>query len=349
MNAPTASDCSVSAAAEQMRHHTGVVIPIYLPESIDRKQGATLVEQTVAAYCQQVSDPAAICLSVDGEPFGGHLAQELACRYGTSLSLAPVNRGKLWAVRDGVRALMARADLAYVAVVDQDGDHFAHELLNFVWAAQHIEANGGSDRVLVIGRRSSRHRPMGFLRGELEEFADRVLLDALAYHGAISGIPLRLEYAFALDEFPDFHSGYKLFSRAVAEDVFLGEPRLEGVTEDCYYRHACEAVMTVEAMLHGGYLGMVNRSTMNEQPITIFGLFNLTQLVADKIIWPCRRLGIPVAFVRQWMSNHTTRLLLLTLAPEGREELMRIRRLVLATLSGEEEVDVGTSLQPLFV
>ena len=35
--------------------------------------------------------------------------------------------------------------------------------------------------------------------------------------------------------------GYKLFTRATAADVFLSEPRLAGVPEDCYYRHACEA------------------------------------------------------------------------------------------------------------
>jgi hypothetical protein len=171
---------------------------------------------------------------------------------------------------------------------------------------------------------------MGFLRGELEEFADRVLLDALAYRAALTGRPLRLEYATTLDEFPDFHSGYKLFSRRTAEQVFLAEPQLAGVSEDAYFRHACEAVMAVEALECDAYLGVVNRTTINEQPISTFGLLNMTRLVADKIIWPCKRLDIPVRFVRQWMANHAPRLLLSTLAPAGQDELARIQARVLA-------------------
>jgi len=248
-----------------------------------------------------------------------------------------------------VRVLLRKADLEYVAVVDQDGDHFANELLNFIRAAQHIARHVGDDRIMILGRRISRHRPMGFLRGELEELADRVLLDALLYHAAVTNHPLRLEYAVALDEFPDFHSGYKLFGRSIAEHVFLKEPQLAGVSETCYYRHACEAVMVVEALEHGAYLGVVNRSTLNEQPISAFGLLDRSQLVADKIIWPCKRLNIPLPFVKQWMANHNPRLLLHTLAPDGREELERIRHLVIAAFAGEQGGEPEPILQPLFV
>ena len=105
--------------------------------------------------------------------------------------------------------------------------------------------------------------------------------------------------------------------------------------------------MTVEALEHGTHLGIVNRSTLNEQPFTTFGLLNLSQLVADKIIWPCKRLDIPAAFVRQWMANHAPRLLLNTLAPAGQKELARIQELVLAAFG--QEPDSGPPLQPLFV
>jgi hypothetical protein len=220
-----------------------------------------------------------------------------------------------------------------------------------VRAALHIALETGqsaaSARVMVLGRRISRHRPMGFLRGELEELADRVLLDALAYRAAATARPLSLEYATTLDEFPDFHSGYKLFSRQTAQDVFLSKPQLAGVSDDCYFRHAVEAVMTVEALEHGAYLGVVNRTTLNEQPISTFGLLDLSQLVADKIIWPCKRLDIPAPFVRQWMANHAPRLLLNTLAPAGREELARIRERVLAAFGQEGASE--RPLQPLFV
>jgi hypothetical protein len=339
---------SLQRTAHIVRHETGIVIPVYLPEGVDAACGEALLRDTVATYCDQVADPAAICLSVDGEQFGADVAQPLAREAGTSCYVSPANRGKLGAAANGVRVLLAKADLAYVAVVDQDGDHFANELPNFVRAAQHIATHVGHDRIMVLGRRISLHRPLGFLRGELEAFADRVLLDALSYRAAVTNRPLRLEYAMAMDEFPDFHSGYKLFSRTTAREVFLSEPQLAGVSEDGTYRHACEAVMVVEALEHGAYLGVVNRSTFNEQPISTFGQLNLSQLVADHIIWPCKRLDVPLPFVRQWMANHTPRLLLNTLAPHGKEELERIRRLVFAAF-GEEQGEVEPVLHPLFV
>ena len=338
---------SLQTCYKTLQSHTGVVIPTYLPDQVDTRQGEMLLRETTASYCAQLGDPSAVCLSVDGEQFGAQAALEIARALGTQIHVAPQNRGKLAAARYGAKHLLQDARFHYLAVVDQDGDHFAHELYNLVRVAQHIAAHTGDDRCLVLGRRISRHRPMGFLRGELEEFADRVLLDALAYRAAITGRPLRLEYMTTLDEFPDFHSGYKLFSRRTAQDVFLTEPKLAGVTEDCYSRHACEAVMAVEALEHGAYLGIVNRSTLNEQPISIFGLLNLSRLVADKVIWPCKRLDIPVSFVRQWMANHAPRLLLNTLAPDGQIELDRIERYVLAAFG--QKPDLGPPLKQLFV
>ena len=105
--------------------------------------------------------------------------------------------------------------------------------------------------------------------------------------------------------------------------------------------------MAVEALEQGAYLGVVNRSTFNEQPMTTFGLLDLSRLVADKIIWPCKRLDVPAPFVRQWMANHAPRLLLNTLAPAGQDELARIQDLVLAAY-GEASEDTPL-LKPLFV
>lgn len=304
---------------------------------------------TVASYVDQVDDPKAIYLSVDGSEFGSDVAERVARTYGTSCCITPANRGKLGAVRNGMHRLLVRDTLRYIAVVDQDGDHFANELLNFVRSAEHIRQQGGHDKVLVIGRRVSRHHPMGMLRGELEELADRVQLDALYYHAALTGRPLAMEYAFLREEFPDFHSGYKLFSRASAEDVFLSEPDKAGVSDTCYYRHGVESVMSVEAIIRGAYLGIVNRSTFNEQPISTFGAMARCQLIADKMIWPLKRLEIPPAFVRQWLANHLCRLLLDTLAPDGRSELEEIATLVLEACDAHEDGGAKDFLRPLFL
>ena len=328
-------------AYEIMYKKTGVVIPVYFPKDIDRTQGENLLRDTTTHYLTQIQNPANICLSVDGAVHGEQEVTKLAQEFGVSSAISKTNRGKFSGAQQGVTHLLQNTDLKYIAMVDQDGDHFANELFNFIRTAVHINL----DRTLILGNRLSRHRPMGFARGDLEELADRVLLDALTYHATKTNQPLRLEYANILDEFPDFHSGYKVFSRASAEDIFLSKPELSGCSETSYYRHACEAVMIIKCLTRGGYLGVVNRRTFNEQPITTFGLYNRQQLIADKIIWPCKHLNIPAHFVKQWLDNHMPRLLLGTLVPEGKEELSGIRKIVLEAFDTEDQ----EGLTPLFV
>ncbi len=344
------TDGSLSEAAwEVMQRQVGIVIPVYFPQGVDNDLGRELLRDTIHGYVQQMDDPASLCLSVDGAHYGKEIAEDLAREYQVQICCAAENRGKLQAVRHGMERLLEDTALSYLVVVDSDGDHFANELLNFVRMAQYAQAHADIEEVLVLGRRISRHRPLGFLRGELEELASRVLLDALAYDAAVKGRPLRLECVTTLEEFPDFHSGYKLFSRGAAREVFLGTPQLCGASEDAYFRHGCEAVMAIEAMQSGAYLALVNRSTMNEQPISTFGLLDRERMVADKIIWSCKRLEIPSHFVDQWLRNHMPRLLLNTLAPQGQDELKQIRRLVLEAFDVAVEGDDQVMWGPLFV
>lgn len=339
---------SMREARCALRHHTGVVIPAYLPPNIDVAQGEGLLRDTVAAACAQVADPAAICLSVDGAEYGEAVAASIAREMGVTLAVAPENRGKLQAGMRGAERLLVNPEVRYVILIDQDGDHFPNELINFVRAALHLAEGSGDDGLMILGQRHSLHRPLGWLRGELEILADRVLLSALRYHAAVTGVPLALEYAEPVGEVPDFHSGYKLFSREVAMAVFGSPPSLCGLDEDAAYRHACEAVMTVRAYLHGARLGLVNRSTFNQQPVSTFELFDRHQLTIDMIAWPCLRLGIPPLFVRQWLNNVVPSLMLDTLVPEGREILARVVEGVMVRLDEDSE-NAGTHAAPLFV
>lgn len=330
-----------------MAADVGVVIPVYLPEGADRACAELVLSETARAFCGQSADPRMICLSVDGAPYGAEAASAISQAYGTSITIAETNRGKLAAAANGVRTLLQQREPAYIAIVDQDGDHFSNELGNLVRVAQHVQERLADPRVMVLGQRSSRHRPLGFLRGELEALANLVLLDALAYRAAVAGEPLKLEYALAHAECPDFHSGYKLFDRKTAEAVFLEAQHKAGTSDICYYRHACEAVMTVEALESGAYLGVARRTTLNGQPISIFGRFDARELTADMIIWPCKRLGVPLAFVDQWMANHGQQLLLHTFSPFGQEELEGVRRLVVQSYDPTEMPK--SLLSPIFV
>ncbi|HCL30638.1 MAG TPA: hypothetical protein DIC52_19685 [Candidatus Latescibacteria bacterium] len=340
---------SATAARQASRRSTGIVIPVYLPPGIDNSMGVLLLDDNVAACVAAVDDPKSICLAVDGENSGAPEADELARRHGVDLVVGPTNRGKLHALRLGMERLTQRQELDWFATIDADGDHFANELVNLVRAGVYARTERGVAGVHVLGRRISRHRPMGWLRGELEELADRVLLDALAYAAATSDRPLRLALATTMEEYPDFHSGFKLFSRNIMESVFLLEPDLCDVGDTAYYRHGCEAVMTVEAHLAGAELALVNRTTLNEQPVSTFGRLDRGRLVADKIIWPCRRLGVPAHFLDQWLRNHMPRLLLPTLAPEGKRELLAIRELIAADYGLPPAAETELLVGPLFI
>lgn len=341
----TADAGSYRTAAAGLRQ-TAVVIPVYAAPHIDPTAVAQALEDTIAGCLLQGVPPPLICLSVDGAATGSELAQVLARQHGVKATVAATNRGKLAAVRHGVAALCDEPAWRDLAVIDQDGDHFPNDLINLARMAGHLRSQDPARRFLVLGERVSRHRPMGFLRGELEELADRVLLDALAYAAALSGRPLALEYALTLGEFPDFHSGFKLFDRETAHAVFRSEPRLCGASEDAYYRHAVEAVMTVEAMAAGARLAGVDRRTLNGQAFTTFGVMDRCRLVADKMIWPLRRLTVPPAFTSQWLANHLGRLQLHTLTPQGRDELRQIAALVIADCGGNPEEIEGFEQTP---
>ena len=84
------------------------------------------------------------------------------------------------------------------------------------------------------------------------------------------------------------------------------------------------------------------------QPVSTFGRLDRAELTADMIIWPCKRLGVPAAFVRQWMENAGPKLLLSTLMPQGGAELSAVYERVLRAFGVEPEGDPFLA-QPRFV
>ena len=325
-------------AEKNLLEATAVVIPSYFPPNAEFDLAFSLLDATVEGCCRQLGNPRRVCVSVDGANPASQASAAMEQRHGIRRTILPVNQGKLAAVQAGMRELLDDPGIRYVAALDQDRDHFPNELLNLVRLVHHIEAVKATDRVLVIGSRTSRHRPMGFLRGELEELADRMLLDALFYHAAIREAPLALEFAVE-EEFPDFHSGYKAFTRPLAQ--ILSERRFEATAGDDgggILRHAVEAVLTVESVMAGAVLGTVNRRTTNEQPVSSFDLMHRARLTADMIIWPFRRLEIPGVFAAQWMDNHLARLRLMTLE-DGKREALAVRALVRAAFDLADDAE----------
>lgn len=325
----------VHDAINALENATAIIIPVYFGANRDPIRAGAILGSTVEMFVREVNDPQAICLSVDGAEAGVDIAASIAATYKVRMVTGERNCGKFGALLHGMQTLFTEERFQWFAAVDQDGDHFGNDLLNFVRTAQHVvatndaQSTGDEPRVLVLGNRISGHRPLGFLRAEQEELCNYILMDALTYAATISGQPLHLEYLTTTERLPDFHSGYKFFSRVTAEAVFANEPPLMGLSEAAAYRYACEAVMTVEAYLHGATLAAIYRRTFDEQPISTFANYNRARLAADMILWPCLRLGVPGNFVAQWLANHLPTLLLGTLVPQGQEELLAIRQLVL--------------------
>ena len=83
------------AAWAVLQHHTGVVIPVYLPHGPDREPSIALLRDTVSAYCTHVADPGHVCLSVDGAACGGDVVRQMASEFNVSVRVSPENKGKL--------------------------------------------------------------------------------------------------------------------------------------------------------------------------------------------------------------------------------------------------------------
>ncbi len=210
-----------------MRSATGIVIPVYIPPGAEAAQRVALLTDTVAACCAQVEDPSTSAPQADGVANGAAVVEQLATDWGVTYTATPVNRGKLQVSGRGWRRCCA----GRTSPTWPSSTATAITSATSPELRQSRRTHRGADRRCTgadPGRRLSRHRWAG-CAVKLEEIADRMLLHALEYHAAISGTPLRLEYATLIEAIPDFHSGYKLFSRRTAQDVFSSHrPNLRG-------------------------------------------------------------------------------------------------------------------------
>ncbi|NQZ67884.1 MAG: hypothetical protein HRT89_07420 [Lentisphaeria bacterium] len=340
------SQLKIERSLKILGNRTAVVIPVFLNPQKDNTLSTALLRETVIQYLHEIDNPANICLSVDGKNCGAEIAEGIASEYSLSHVIGEQNLGKLSPVRNGASFVNDKLDVDYTAFIDQDGDHTANELINLIRLAEHMKDDTSEENLLILGRRISKHHPLGFFRGELEELADRLLLDAMQFYSAHHNKPLRFQYATVLEEYPDFHSGYKLYYKVALKKSLLTAPRLMECSSDAYYRHSVECVMTLEAILSGAMMGIVNRSTLNQQPVSAFADLKRNRMVADQIIWPCKRLGIPPMYIKQWMANHLPRLLLNTLVPEGKNELIEIQNMVFQAFDIPE---TETIQRPLFL
>ncbi len=325
------------ATIADLRPRLGMVIPVWYNPAEPDEAMAGLLRLTLAD-CALFMPLDRVVLVVDGSPRIARIARAERDRWlrgnetAPELILEEENRGKEHAVTRGMQWLLReRPEVDLLCVRDADADHFINDLPNLARAALHIAREADNPRVLVIGRRGSLHRPMGWLRGELELLQDRVLLDALRFALARQGRALDLRFCAGVDTVPDFNSGYKLYTRAAAEQIFADPgAEMRCLKPDEFWRYGAETISIVHGVLSGAVLGEVRRMTFDGQPTSTFhtGAEARLRWYSGVIAWIFCRLEIPVEIARAILDNQVTACPMMTMG-QASEELRAIRDAVL--------------------
>ncbi|MCZ6677716.1 MAG: hypothetical protein O7E52_10745, partial [Candidatus Poribacteria bacterium] len=141
---------------------------------------------------------------------------------------------------------------------------------------------------------------------------------------------------------PDFHSGFKLYTRESAQIALEGFLKVQQAMPQLdMMRYGSEAVPIVEIVANGGTVGQVNRITLETQPVVTSVRAKRLETYANKLIWTLTRLSIPYASAKQLLDNAIPRTLLYK-DGNALAELMGLRREVFQKLG-------GTGNEPLFV
>lgn len=322
----------------QLGQQTAIVAPIYFSARPSDAMVERLLRITLMD-CHHYLPAEQVWAVVDGDArSAGILARvvdDLAAGGAGRIRAAPLpkNLGKLGAIRYGMRAILReQPHVRWLAVLDGDADHLVAVLPALTRTAAFMAQVYGHDRVLAIGSRSSRVRPMGWVRGELERLLDQLTIDALAYALAREGRALDLSQCLA-GAVPDLGSGFKVYGRGLAEVLFAGaEPAYLTLSPTDYDRYGPETVTIVETTLAGGVFGELLRTSWDGQPTTSFGEFGAVDMYGELLVWVWARLDVPLAVAAQMFDNHQRELSLAT-AREGAELVQRVRALALGRLA----------------
>jgi hypothetical protein len=168
------------------------------------------------------------------------------------------------------------------------------------------------------------------MRGELETLLSRVLVDAVRFALAQRQQVLNTRYFSLSGEYPDLHSGYKVYSRKVCElmvQTTWERPPWVGAEID---RYGVEAVPFAEGVTSGAIVGEITRVTQ-EPDFSGHDAFARPETNGSVLLWTFLRLGIEASQAAVLLDNHIPRLTLWT-DLQGRAALIELRRYVLDRL-----------------
>lgn len=329
----------------------GVVIPTYLASDLSPRVRRELLCSSLTGLDAHV-DWANVVLVLDGadwvrEDAVAAIAAVAPGGSGPRLLELPENRGKGGAMVAGLDLLLGEG-LAWLAVLDCDGDHAPSDLGHLTDLGRMVADYRDTDLVEVVGRRIGRHGALGYLRAELEGVTSRVVFAALRY-------ALARDQARALDETwlapygePDLEAGYRVYSRAAARVVV---DRLRAVAaepgDEKMMWWGIEVVPTVEIALAGGVHAEGNRTTQEHQPTSSYLRgHGVAEVYAAELSWILRRCGIPATAAALYLEDAMLRTTLRTTA-EGTAILGDITARALGALPGGPELLASAPPRPV--
>jgi hypothetical protein len=318
-----------------MRRSLGMLIPVWFPPSLSNDQVQETLFDTLYD-CEHFLAWEHVVLVVDGDARSQAIVQGLQTayrqRYGQTFEVVycAENGGKGFAVWRGTQWFLEKPGLEYLAIRDADGDHALNDLVTLVRLAVALRNNEGTDRLIIVGRRNHPHRALGWIRGEFETLLNRVLIEAVRFALAQRQQVLNTRYFSLSGEYPDLHSGYKIYSRKVCERI-VEHPweRFPWVGGEIY-RYGVEAVPFVEGVMAGAIVGESTRLT-HEADFSGHDAFARPETNGSVMLWTFLRLGIGAPQAATILDNHLPRLTLWT-DPQGRAALLELRRHVMERL-----------------
>jgi hypothetical protein len=331
-----------------MRHSLGMLIPVWFPPSVLDSQ----VRESLLATlhdCEHFLPWEHVVLVVDGDARSYAIVQELqtSCRrrHGHAFDIIHCadNRGKGYAVFRGAQWFLEKQDLEYLTIRDADGDHALNDLVNLMRLAHTLRASEGTDALIIVGRRNHPHRALGWIRGEFETLLNRVLVDSARFALAQRQHILNTQNFSLSGEYPDLHSGYKVYSRRVCELMVERTWERPPWIGPEIYRYGVEAVPFVEGVMAGAVVGEIARLTQ-EPDFSGHGAFASPGTNGSVLLWTFLRLEIAAPQAAAILDNHLSRLTLWT-DPQGRASLLELRRSVLEKLLTSAQ-DMSPILSP---
>jgi hypothetical protein len=185
--------------------------------------------------------------------------------------------------------------------------------------AEDVKLLTGREVVTVMGVRPSLEKPMSWVRQEWELLTNLILLELSSFLLASQG--RLIDRRFLNGYLPDIQSGYRVYSRAAAEDTVGSLGSLP--EERTIQMLACETVPFVELLLNEGVFAQVQRLTLVEQPVSSLASVDFGKNYGRLLSYLMGRYKIPAEVTFQAVDNYLVNSSLYF--SEHRRDLLRFR------------------------